>query len=410
MKNRKILRLMAALLAIALALCACGGEGGGQTADNGTDAAYQVTVKDAAGNPYTSGVIVRFLSGAEQAGMEVVDANGTATKTLPKGEYTVDLVFTGDDEPYYDKSDLILTADKTSLEIVLAYTMGSESDTLYVGDAEKIAYHVSEGSTYVTLTAGERNYFLFTPVNPGTYEFTSDGATQIAYYGAPHFVQSSPAVEVTDNVFTISVSAGMVGGNVFVLGVDAGEADHCILSILRIGEPEHTIEDEPWMIYEPTVKLTPYTLPAGSSLKDFDLTAEGYTLVLNESDGFYHLNTADGPLVLVYLGEDCQYLDCFKTILEHSGVVKYFFDDNGDFMKKESYTECLLKYIENMDGDNGVYPLTEDLKYIIQQRGEYSGWFEQNEGLYLFKDENGNMIPGINPEISWLFMCCYIAQ
>ena len=71
MKNRKILRLMAALLAIALALCACGGEGGGQTADNGTDAAYQVTVKDAAGNPYTSGVIVRFLSGAEQAGMEM---------------------------------------------------------------------------------------------------------------------------------------------------------------------------------------------------------------------------------------------------------------------------------------------------------------------------------------------------
>ena len=113
MKNRKILRLMAALLAIALALCACGGEGGGQTADNGTDAAYQVTVKDAAGNPYTSGVIVRFLSGGEQAGMEVVDVNGTATKILPKGEYTVELVFTGDDEPYYDKSDLILTADKT---------------------------------------------------------------------------------------------------------------------------------------------------------------------------------------------------------------------------------------------------------------------------------------------------------
>ena len=97
----------------------------------------------------------------------------------------------------------------------------------------------------------------------------------------------------------------------------------------------------------------------------------------------------------------------FQTILEHSGVNKYFYDENGNFVKKEKYDDCLLKYFEVMDEKTGLYPLTEDLKYIIQSRGEYSGWFDTTKDLYLFKDENGNKVPGINEEISWLFFCCY---
>lgn len=407
MKKFKSMMLIALVLCMSFALCACGGS---EKTPAGTDAEYKVTVTDASGSPYTSGVIVRFLQNGEQVAMQAVDATGTASKTMKKGDYTVELVFTGSEEPYYDKAGLNLTAEKTALEIVLAYTMGSEFDVLHAGGKEVNAYHVADGSTYVSLTSGERNYFLYAPTTPGTYEFTSDNGTQIGYYGGPHFVQETSAVDVNNNVFTISVNAGMVGGNVFVIGIDAGEAESCILSIVRTGEPEHTIEDEPWMVYEPTVKLAPYSLPAGASLKNFDLTAAGYKLVLNESDGFYHLDSKDGPLVLVRLDGEVPYLDGFKVILEHSGVTKYFFDEDGAFVKKENYSDCLLKYIENMDADNGVYPLTEDLKYIIQQRGEYSGWFDQNNGLYLFKDENGNLVPGINPEISWLFMCCYIAE
>jgi len=62
-----------------------------------------------------------------------------------------------------------------------------------------------------------------------------------------------------------------------------------------------------------------------------------------------------------------------------------------------------------MDEDKGVYPLTKDLMYIIQQRGEHSGWFDPNASMYLFKDVNGEMVPGINTQIAWLFMCCYIS-
>ena len=70
----------------------------------------------------------------------------------------------------------------------------------------------------------------------------------------------------------------------------------------------------------------------------------------------------------------------------------------------------MLEYIQYADGSTGVYPLTSDLIYIIQNRGEYCGWFDpQMGGSYLFYDANGNMEPNINKDIAWMFALCYIA-
>lgn len=416
MKKSMILVL---LLCAALVLGACGGqEAPVSEAPASGDAQYCVTVVDGAGIPYTEGVIVRFMQGGQQVAMQVIDENGAAEKTLAKGEYTVELLFTGDEsEYYYDAADLKLTADQTQLQIVLSRTMAAQGTPLYVEGSECTAYPVETGSTYVELIPEQRNYFLFTPTVAGTYEFSvSEPEAQIGYYGAPHFVQSQSAAEVVDNTFIQSIKASMIGSDgtgttVIVVGIDAGSLEGATLTIQRTGEPQYDLSDEPWTIYQKTVELEPYTLPAGAQLGEFDLTAatDAYKLVLNEEDGFYHLDSADGPLVLMRLGEKSKYLDSFQTILEHSGVVKYFFDDAGEFVKKESYSECLLEYFQYMDEDSGVYPLTEDLKYIVQQRGEYSGWWDESNSLYLFVDEGRNKIPGINSELAWLFMCCYIA-
>jgi len=113
--------------------------------------------------------------------------------------------------------------------------------------------------------------------------------------------------------------------------------------------------------------------------------------------------------VLVRLGKAAKvrYLDPYETILEHTGVNCYFYDENGEFLRKENYAECLVKYIECVDEANGVYPLTEDLQYIIQKSGEHNGWWK-DDGNYIFVNESGEKVPGINSEIAWLFMCCYI--
>ncbi len=401
------------LLIMSLTLVSCGDK------KPSGDLDYKVTVKDALGNVYSSGVIVRFMQNGEQVTMQTVDENGSAVKTLPAGDYKVELAFTDASDGYHYGGDLTLTAEKTSLDVILAKKITEKPSQLTAGGEEFDLYAVKEGCTYVDLNPEKRNYFLFTPTNAGIYEISvADKANvKIGYYGAPHYVQEKSVAEVKDNVFTISVSASMIGTgdsgtSSYVIGIDSsdGKVKNCVIGIERIGDPIKTIEDEPWTIYKKTVELSDYVLPSKGTINEFDLTAstDTYKLVLNETDGFYHLDNENGPLVLVRLAEDSDYIACFATMLDRSGVSKYFYDENGDFVKKESYSECLLEYIEYVDESEGVYPLTEDLKYIIQQRGEYVGWWDIESNGYIFKDDNGYNLPDINNEIAWLLMCCYL--
>lgn len=389
------------------------------TACSSGEVTYKVTVKDALGNPYTSGIIVQFMKGGSQVAMQTVDESGVAAKTLESGKYDIALKFADENTDCYYDSNLQVTASNNEIDVIVAQKPGAEPQALYANGGEYDAYDIDAGCTYVELTAEHRNYFLFTPTKSGNYEFSvvDNADTQIGYYGATHFVQENSAAEVVDNKFTLSVTDDMIGTSgggtsVLVIGVDALSEDvkDCIIAIDRIGDPVKTLEDEPWTVYEKTVELSPYTLPEGAVIQEFDLTAptSEYNFVLNSADGFYHLDSEDGPLVLVRLSEDCQYINCFESMLDRSGVVRYFFDENGDFVKKESYSECLLEYIEYADEKEGVYPLTEDLKYIIQQRGEYAQWWDYESSNFRFQDANGKNMPEINTEIAWLLMSCYI--
>lgn len=428
MMKKALCLLTVATLLLTCLLCGCGG---GETAATKNEASadategttaptlpdgYYVQVVDALGNPYTDGVVVQFMKDGAAAGMQKTDEQGIAAKDLADGTYTIEMMFTSADAQYHhNAAEITLTPEQKSATVTLAKKAGEQETKLTVGDKNKSAYSVETGCTYVELTKGERNYFLFAPTVAGTYEFSLPGSTAtLGYYGAPHYVQEHHAgeEEIVDGKFSISIKAGMIGSGdtgttVLVLGIDAGDNTSATLSIQRTGEPKWDVSDEPWTAYEKTVELSKYTLPKGATLKEFDLKADSYTLVLDDN-GFYHLNSKDGPLVLMRLGKKSQYLDDFKTIVEKSRVGKHFFDAEGNFIKKESYNECLLEYIAVMDESEGVYPLTEDLKYIIQQRGEYYGWFDAQGDQYLFRDQNGVKLEGINAEISWLFPCCYI--
>ena len=385
---------------------------------------YSVKVVDALGTPYTTGIIVCFKQNGNQVAMQPVDENGVATKELDKGNYEVELMFTGDAEGYhYEKEGLTLSADKKELEVVLSYAVTGQPETLTDRQGDKNAYPVAAGCTYVTLTPGQRNYFLFTPTAAGMYEFSiRDEGTAIGYYGGSvHYITDTSISEVKDNTCSVSIKAGMIGSaastgtSVLVIGIDADDGvENGILRIRRTGDPTWSVEDEPWTEYTAKTAPAAYALPAGAKLAKFDITAatDTYKLVLSDKDGFYHLNTADGPLVLMYLGEKGQYITDYKTILDRTGVVKYFYEGDtltkDSFRKKENYSNCLMQYINCMDEDAGVYPLTEDLKYILEQNGDHRGWWDKDSGGYLFKDADGNPVPGINSAIAWLDICCYI--
>ena len=410
--KRRVAFLAALALMVILVLTGCGGSGEtapAAPADGNVE--YKVTLTDALGTVYSDGIIVKFLQDGQEIAMQVVGADGTAVKKLPAGAYTVELVYTASEAPYsYDAQNLTLTADAPALTIMMTQNKKLEAVSLFAGSKEHEAYVIGLGCTEVALHAGERTYFLFTPEQAGNYEFGVEGnVATVGYYGAPHFVQEVSAVDVLDNKVQISVSASSLGGTL-VIGLDADGAESCVLTAARIGDAVKTLADEPWHTYMTTAELSPYTLPAGAALKEFDLRAEtgAYNLVLNETDGFYHLDSAEGPLVLVRLAGELEYMATYKTVLDRTGVVKYFYDESGNFLRKENYSDCLLEYIANVDEEAGVYPLTEDLKYIIQQSGDHSGWWEFDGPGYIFLDEGGNKVANINPEIAWLFMCCYL--
>ncbi len=412
--KKRLLTLTLAIICLCTLLQACGDK-----TEPAGDVTYMVSVKDALGKPCSQGIIVRIMQGSEVKFMQVCNENGEVEKTLPAGEYDVELAFTdGDDAYYYEKAKL--TEEKNVLTIVLSNRIKSEPIKLFAQGNENDAYPIYIGSTYAELKNEGRNYFIFKPTEAGNYRFSlAESELQFGYYGAPHFVQESSVVPVENNSFTVSISASMIGSGdtgttTLVLGIDAKDssAKSCIINVERIGDALKTIEDEPWTIYKKTVELAEYNLPEGAVIKEFDLTAktDAYKLVFNESDGFYHLDSAEGPLVLVRLAEDCDYIACFKTILDRSGVSRYFFDEEGNFVKKESYSECLLEYIGYVDLVEGVYPLTKDLEYIIKQRGEYVNWWNPESNTYLFKDASGNNDLTINTELAWLLMCCYLEQ
>ncbi len=420
-KKIGVLLLAFAMLCVSVLGTACGKDGSGKTEDEADKTpVYKVTVKDSVGNTYGDGVIVQFFSGDKQVAMQVCDENGVAEKELDAGDYTVKLNFTGDPEVYtYDDSDLKLTAEKTELTILLSYKIVGEPTVLHAQSETYDAYGIGVGCTEVTLEAGKMNYFLFTPTEAATYEFSViDDKATLGYYGAPHYVQAMPAIEAVDGVTSISVEKGSIstdggGTSVLVLGVEAPEGvDECIISIRNAGAPGWSYSDVPEEIYKTTANLSKYTLPAGASIGEFDLTAstEKYNIVYNKNDGFYHLDSENGPLVLVRIAEDCKYLACFKTMLDRSGINKYSeeVDENGHPLKKIVYDNCLLEYIECADENAGVYPLTEDLKHIITERGNYVGWWDPESASYCFEDENGVPMNGINHEIAWLLFCCYI--
>ncbi len=429
MKMKKILAMVMALVML-LSLAACrGGETTGDTnGSEGSDSSntvYSVAVVDVQGNPYTENIVVKFMQNGQQVAMQNVNAEGVASKELEPGNYDVELLFTDGATYHYDAENLKLTASVTQLQVELAKVVGGATEYLFVEETEYNAPLMETGCTYVELVAGMRNYFVFVPVQSGIYEFTVHHArATVGYYGSPFYVLETNAGTASgEQSITVEIKDSMIGtgnsGTVqLVIGVDAGDkTENCVLSINRIADYVPMPEELPWTIYESTYTPGKYTLPEGVELKDFDLTAS-YNLVFNETDGYYHLDSADGPVVLVRLHAELSHGGSFGAILANANVGRYVYDEDGNFLYKELYNDCLLQYLGNLsqgmgsysysggmlDDNHGVYPLTADLAYIIQSYGQYMGWWELGDGDYLFAD-----IVNLNVETAWLFMCCYAA-
>ncbi len=374
--------------------------GSGSSAQNPS---YSVTVKKADGTPVPN-VAVVFEKNGTSAAVKTTDAKGVATASLEKGNYTAKLAFADGVNLNYDKSSAKLTASLNSITVTVAEPVSNETAELYVGDAHSL----SLGGNYSKLNMAEGEelaYFLFTPEKSGTYSFTTSySGTKISYHGAntSYIFDQTSSTDYKNNLFTLNVKEGNIGAS-YIIGVK-GESD-CVIIVKRTGNATLGIEDLPWTVYKP--KKAPIAFSLGASkftASYFDITAktDDYKLVYNSADGYYHLGDKNGKVVYVMLGEAAPYVS-FAKLIETTGLKKYFYDANGNFVKKEDYTECMIDYVNKMDKATGLYPLTDDLMYIIKANGDFASWWDKSSPAYLFTD-----LDGVNTDIAWMFALCTV--
>jgi hypothetical protein len=262
---------------------------------------------------------------------------------------------------------------------------------------------VGEGQTYIPYVSGDYTYVIFTPTRPGMYEFTCEGENAaISYHGAPINVFEHPLLETVDGKVTFDIPAGSIGDSPdatarYVFRLE-GAGSGCTFIATRTGDVPKSPFDEPWVIPMPTADdLKPYEGVTDGRLTDLDVTNPALTVVKG-TDGYYHLNTADGPVVFIRISSASPYMADFNKICETARVCAYLYNEDGSFDRRESYNEMILEYV-TVANEDGVVPLNDQLAYMVKTAGDYMGWWNFSDGLDIFGDKI------VDPAIAWLFAC-----
>lgn len=385
---------------------------------------YKVSILDYLGNPMND-VVVTLLQNGEQKNMKVIK-DGVATFKAEKGDYTLSLA-TPSGNYYYDESKCVLSeaTPETTIQLYLktddtaTEELSAISHVTYQVETY-VAHQVTEGGTYVSLTAGDMEYFVFRPTREGIYKisFISKARVEIGYYGSPMTVaiSANSRVEVVDHAFELEIRSINIGETPeqttpYVIGLKPASAStkNCILTIEWIQKPDFDPVDAEWMTVRPTetelnriqTHLQNNPIPSSAVFKNLDITNENLTVVYNEADGFYHYGTANGPMVYVLLGTASPYLDDFSTVCETGHLGAHFYDSEGKFLRKESYNDLIADYLGISDQKNVACPLNQQLAEVLQNIGEHKGWWKPGTALYLF---GNNIVP---TDTAWLFACGY---
>lgn len=365
---------------------------------------YSVTVLDGSGAP-VSGMKVIFRSAGKTVAELTTDNSGKVSATLAEGEYEA-VIEPAEDN--YATASVNLTVSSPAAEIIV---VGYASDPQYVYPDEKNGvYTVSVGSVRVPVEKGTLRYFFFIPKEGAVYKvYTDSDKVNVGYYGGSFFVSSNNTGDIDENgVMTLEVLHSQVG-NTFVLGLESTSSavSECTLTIVRYSDIDLSMEEIPYEMYEYQTPVKTETPSGNLHYVQIAKTLTGgareeIPVVYNEKDGYYHLNTADGPVLYVRLKDKTIFQEALITIVGTSNLGRYIYDENGNFVRKERYNEAIMAYSDAADSKYGVYPLNDDLMYILKGM-EDNGWYDASSPNSIFADDKVAVADGNG----WLFACVY---
>jgi hypothetical protein len=273
-------------------------------------------------------------------------------------------------------------------------------------------YTLELGSVRIPVEKDKMRYIFFSPSEGAVYRFHTDSdKVEIGYYGGSFFVSNNNTGTMLDNgSMELEVRHSQVG-NTLVIGLKSTSAavTECTITIERYADKDITIEELEWTPYKSDKVLKKLETPTGNIVSidlavwtPFDATATEIKVYLNETDGYYHLGSKDGPVLYVRLGSKSSYQDALTTIVGTSNLGKYIYDENGNFAFKERYNEIIMAYANAADAKYSIYPLDEDLYYVLKALTDI-GWYDKTSPNYIFKEEEIVVMP-FN---GWLFPCVY---
>ncbi len=379
---------------------------------------YTVTVVDGKGSAL-SGIEVVFTKAGAEVAKVTTDNSGKATAKLESGVYD----FTLGGDSYYLSSDVsTLTASAPAANVKLV-PYASSPAFVYPGQENKEpangnpgvlagVYAMDVGSVRLSVEKDKMRYVFFAPKEGAVYRiYTDSDKVEVGYYGGSFFVyQNNTGKMLEDGKMELEVLHSQVGGTL-VLGFKSTSAavTECTVTIERYGDMGITIDELEWVPYKPDAVFEKIETPEGYLVSmdlavwtPFDATATEIPVYFNEKDGYYHLESADGPLLYVRIGSKSSYQDALTAIAGTTNLGLYIYDENGEFLRKERYNEIVEAYAAAADDKYSVYPLDKDLYYILK-RFEEEGWYDKTSPNYIFKEEEIIVMP-FN---GWLFACGY---
>lgn len=247
--------------------------------------------------------------------------------------------------------------EETAATITYSLSFAATEDS---GEVEVAEYEVSDtalvlgDNTLTLLETAVTTIYVYEPTETGVYTFTAPEGAILGYWGAGSWFLSDPGS--TTNTYEWTCTG--VGQSAYI-GVSNVEGSYT-LNVAKTGD--YTVVETPIVTYENKATLETFTLPEGATLGSYiDITAETtHTAVLGD-DGYYHLNGADGDIILV----DMDYQDIVLTdALASERPVMYVYDTDEDGNAVKYDIGAAVQAYEAVMDENGYYPLTEDLIYF----------------------------------------------
>lgn len=289
------------------------------------------------------------------------------------------------------------------------------------------------------VTVGKENtnaVIAFGPTEAGPYKVTAQGDARAVISTSPstfsEFIETPPA----DSEYSANATASFMaytsevqGKSQIYISFTAKAESYPVTLNVKIERTDAPVMDS-YRTVEVSERLTQFEKPADQELSGVPLDGTA-KLVYNETDRFYHLDTQNGPVVVVNITGALEAnrfeagctLAYMELVNEQLAVYKFVTktdvgEDTEDYsvflrgFSQYEYTNGAHGFVPSIPSqittetyyakyvnEDGVYPLTEELKDFLEK------FYRVNKFAF-----DWNLPVSVNAESAWMFPCYYYVQ